>query len=83
MEGNVKYTITLHQPTTYQITVPGVLNAQWADFVEGLQVSAKTVGVDQSVTVLTCTVDQAALHSLLRRLYGLGLPIVSVVCIDA
>jgi hypothetical protein len=31
---------------------------------------------------LTATVDQAALHSLLRRLYALGMPLISVMCIE-
>jgi hypothetical protein len=35
------------------------------------------------VTTLTCTVDQAALHGLLRRLYSLGLPLISVTWLKA
>jgi hypothetical protein len=34
------------------------------------------------VTNLTGTVDQAALLALLRRLYSLGLPLISVDCVD-
>ncbi|MEJ2736259.1 MAG: hypothetical protein P8189_22285 [Anaerolineae bacterium] len=34
------------------------------------------------VTTLTGTVDQAALHSLLRRLYSLGLPLISVTFVE-
>jgi hypothetical protein len=34
------------------------------------------------VTTLTGTVDQAALQGLLRRLYPLGLPLISVICSD-
>ena len=33
------------------------------------------------VTTLTGSVDQAALHGLLRRLYSLGLPLISVNCL--
>ena len=35
------------------------------------------------VTTLTGVVDQAALQSLLRRLYSLGLPLLSVNLMDA
>ena len=35
-----------------------------------------------SVTTLTGIVDQAALQGLLRRLYSLGLPLISVNCIE-
>jgi len=38
-------------------------------------------GEGPPITVLTGVVDQAALHSLLRRLYALGLPLISVVCV--
>jgi hypothetical protein len=33
------------------------------------------------VTILTGTLDQAALQGLLRRLYSLGLPLISATCI--
>ena len=34
------------------------------------------------VTTLTGAVDQAALQGLLRQLYTLGLPLISVICVD-
>ena len=34
------------------------------------------------VTTLTGTVDQAALQGLLRRLYALGLPLISVIWVE-
>jgi len=34
------------------------------------------------VTTLTCKVDQAALQGLLRRLYSLGLPLISVIGVE-
>jgi len=34
------------------------------------------------VTTLTGTVDQAALLGLLRRLYSLGPPLISVICVE-
>ena len=34
------------------------------------------------VTTLTSTVDQAGLQGLLRRLYALGLPLISVERVD-
>ncbi|MCJ7662126.1 MAG: hypothetical protein MUO67_23525 [Anaerolineales bacterium] len=44
-----------------------------------------TVGCDYlglPVTTLIGTFDQAVLQSILRRLYSLGLPLSSVICID-
>jgi hypothetical protein len=37
---------------------------------------------DRPVTTLTGAVDQAALQGLLRRLYSLGLPLISVECVE-
>jgi hypothetical protein len=34
------------------------------------------------VTTLTGTIDQAALQGLLRRLYSVGLPLISANCIE-
>ena len=35
------------------------------------------------ITILTGMLDQAALLGLLRQLYSLGLPLISVVCVTA
>jgi hypothetical protein len=43
-----------------------------------------TVGSDDDdlpVSTITGTFDQAALQGLLRRLYSLGLPLISVICV--
>ena len=74
--------LTLDRPATYQIKVPGHLDESWSEWVEGLTV---TVGSDVDglpVTTLTGKVDQAALQGLLRRLYSLGLPLISVICLE-
>ena len=39
-------------------------------------------GDDPPITTLTGTVDQAALQGLLRRLYSLGLLLISVNCVE-
>jgi hypothetical protein len=75
--------LTLDRPATYQIRVPSRLDAQWADWIENLGLTIEADGHDLPVTTLTGTVDQAALQGLLRRLYHLGLPLLSVVCLDA
>ena len=73
---------TLCQPTTYQIRVPGELDESWSHWVVGMTIAVESEGEDPPVTVLTGTVDQAALHGLLRRLYSLGLPLISVNCTE-
>jgi hypothetical protein len=78
----VKQELTLNQPVTYQIRVPGELDESWSDWLAGMTMAVEGEGEDPPVTTLTGTVDQAALHGLLRRLYSLGLPLISVNCIE-
>jgi hypothetical protein len=79
----VKQKLTLAQPATYQIKVPGHLDPSRSEWAEGMTITVKSEGDGPPVTTLTGTVaDQAALQSLLRRLYSLGLPLISVNWID-
>ena len=48
----------------------------------GTTVAVESEGDGPPVTTLTGTLDQAALHGLLRRLYSLGLPLISVNCVE-
>jgi len=67
---------------TYQIQVPGELDESWSDWLAGMTMAVESEGEDPPVTILTGKLDQAALHGLLRRLYSLGLPLISVNCIE-
>ena len=82
MMKEIKEKPTLDQPVTYQIQVPGALDASWADWDEKMTISVTRNDEDPPVTTLTGTFDQAALQGLLRRLYSLGLPLISVTCIE-
>jgi hypothetical protein len=70
--------LSLDRPATYQIRVPGHLDESWSDWVEGMTITIESEGEGSPVTTLTGILDQAALHGLLRRLYSLGLPLISV-----
>ena len=74
----MKQKLTLYQPVTYHIEIPGVLDESWADWVDEMLVTTADNGDAQPVTTLISTVDQAALQGLLRRLYAMGLPLISV-----
>ena len=74
--------LTLDRPTTYQIKVPGVINKRWVNMNAEISVRFGSEDDDLPVTTLTITVDQAALHGLLRRLYSLGLPLISAIYVD-
>jgi hypothetical protein len=69
---------SLHRPATYRIKVPGHFDESWSDWAGGMAITIESKDDGQPVTTLTGTVDQAALQGLLRRLYSLGLPLISV-----
>jgi hypothetical protein len=69
-------------PAAYQIMVPGHLDPDWNRWSEEMTMTADCLSDGQPVTILTGTIDQAALHGLLRRLYSLGLPLISVKLVE-
>lgn len=78
----IKQKLTLDRPATYQIKVPGEFDERWSDWAGEMTIRVESEGDGSSITILTCAVDQAALQSLLRRLYSLGLPLISVIYFD-
>ncbi len=66
-------------PGVYQIRIQGHLDAHWANWFEGLDISQG----DRNETRITGTVvDQSALHGLLKKVRDLGLPLISVTRLD-
>ena len=80
MTEQKKNRLTLDQLVQYSIVVPGYLNEEWSDWIEGLSISVEVDMNNQPITTLSCCLDQAGLQGLLRRLYALGLPLISVSC---
>jgi hypothetical protein len=65
---------------TYEIRVKGRLDRRWAAWFDGLALSNDA---DGTTVIRGQVVDQAALHGLLDRTRDLGLPLISVVQVDA
>lgn len=66
-------------PVIYQVTVQGYLDKSRADWFDGMSIVPQEGAEGMSVTRLTGeVVDQAALHGLLRKLYDLGLSLLSI-----
>ena len=82
MMKEIKKKLTLDRPTTYEIKVPGELDESWTEWDGQMTVTVECEGDGRPVTTLTGAVDQAALQGMLRRLYSLGLPLISVVCVE-
>jgi hypothetical protein len=77
-----EHKLTLYQPANYQIKVPGQIGESWSDWAGGMNVTVESEGNGPPITTLRGTLDQAALQGLLRRLYSLGVPLISVHCIE-
>jgi len=70
-------------PGIYRIKVQGKLEADWADRVGGLEVTAINVNSGIEETTLEGRLeDQAALTGLLVALYELHLPLKLVECLE-
>ncbi|MFC1960315.1 hypothetical protein ACFLYO_06365 [Chloroflexota bacterium] len=55
------------------------MGSQWTDWFEGLTITLE----DNGETLLTGpVVDQAALHGLLKKVRGLGIPLISVIRVE-
>jgi hypothetical protein len=79
MMKEIRQKLRLDQPATYQIKVPGYLDESWSEWAGGMTITVENGDDGPPTTTLTGIVtDQAALQSLLRRLYSLGLPLISV-----
>ena len=77
-----KKKLTLDQVATYEIKVPGIFDKKLLDWNGGMTIQTESGRDENPITILTITVDQAGLQGLLRHLYSLGLPLISVICVD-
>ena len=64
----------------YQIRIKGHLSQQWKDWFEGLSI---TLEEDGDTLLTGPVVDQAALHSVLKKVRDLGMPLLAVNKIEA
>jgi hypothetical protein len=66
----------------YKIRIKGHMDTKWADWFDGLQIAHEKDGTS---TLYGPLPDQAALHSILRKIRDLNLQLISVkqVSLDA
>jgi hypothetical protein len=67
------------QPTVYQIRIKGHLGRGWTEWFGGLTI---TLEEDGDTLLTGPVVDQAALHGLLKKVRDLGMPLLSVNCVE-
>ena len=71
---------TLAQPIAYEIKIAGHLGENWPNGLGRIDVHIEIESPGLATTALAGTFDQAALIGLLRQLYSLGYPLISVNC---
>ncbi|MDX1417588.1 MAG: hypothetical protein R3293_25520 [Candidatus Promineifilaceae bacterium] len=77
------FKLRLDAPASYRIRLQGVLSKSWSDRLSGMQIKIDQEPGQAPVTTLTGElIDQAALCSVLNAVYNLGLPLLSVECMD-
>ena len=74
---------TLDQSIPYQIKIAGQPSENWSDWLGQTDIQIETDSLGLVTTILTGIFDQAALLGLLRNLYNLGYPLISVNCVKA
>lgn len=72
-------TIEADRPGRYEIRLEGRLDRRWAAWFDGLSLTHDT---DGSTVICGLVADQAALHGLLQKVRDVGLPLVSVICVE-
>jgi hypothetical protein len=63
----------------FEIRLKGHLEVRWAEWFEGMTI---TLEEDGNTLLTGPVVDQAALHGLLKKVRDLGMPLISVNCVD-
>jgi hypothetical protein len=63
----------------YEIRIRGHLDGRWADWFGGMTIALEDNG---NTTMTGPIVDQAALHGMLKKVRDLGMPLLSVNCVE-
>jgi hypothetical protein len=66
----------------FQIKIAGQPSDNWSDWIDKVTIQIDTDPAGPATTTLTGSFDQAGLIGMLRRLYSLGYPLISVNCIE-
>ena len=75
--------LTTDSAARYEIRLQGYLDQRWTDYMDTFSIRAESQPGAAPITVVTGIFqDQAALAGALSLLYDLGLPLLSVACID-
>jgi hypothetical protein len=68
------------KPERYEIRIQGYLDDRWGEWFEGMTITREDNG---TTLIAGRVVDQSALHGLLKKVRDLGMPLLSVMPVDA
>ena len=75
--------LRVDKPATYSIRVVGHIDENWSARLGGLHITSTDSEGKRSITTLSgSTIDQAALFGVLKTLYDMRLPLLSVECLE-
>jgi len=73
----------IETPATYRIRVQGCIDSAWSDMLGGMRISTESTSGKETVTTLVGgLIDQAALSGVIKALYDLRIPLLSVENLD-
>ena len=74
--------LTMYKMANYRIRIPGELPKDWLNWESRMELEVENVAGKPISTTISGKLDQAALMGLLRSLFNLGVPLISVECLD-
>ena len=83
IESKKRGELTVDKSAFYCIRVAGYLDSNWSNRLGGMEISAASQQGTPMVTTLSGSIlDQAALFGVLKALYDMRLPLISVECLE-
>jgi len=81
--GETRGKLKIDQSAIYSIQVAGYLDESWSNRLGGLKISVSDPDENTLITTLSGSlIDQAALFGVLKTLYDMRLPLLSVECLE-
>ncbi len=81
--GQVQQKLNMFEPAVFSIRIQGNLGESWSEYFGAQSMSVEVDEAGRISTVLISEpVDQAAMVGIINHLNGLGLPVVSVECVQ-
>jgi hypothetical protein len=80
MRSEMSETLSANEAGRYEIRIKGHLDARWAAWFDGLDLTNSS---DGTTVIRGVVADQSALHGLLQKVRDVGLPLMSVTQVGA